>query len=336
MLIIGYLAVLAALLIVLGIQPNVPSHSQFELQRRSKKGDKKADVYLRQQKFLCDIISLQRVLTSLLLVILTVISVNLFHWTIGLMSSMIIALEIGAVARIRLWQKYSQQLYEKYESQILAIIERHQLLLLLIRSVSPTVNDSRVVESKDELLEIVARSSRVFSANEKKLINSGLKFNDMRVESVMTPRSMIEAVPVDEFLGPLTLDDLHKKGYSRFPVIQGDIDHIVGMLRIQDLLTIDCRSKSHRAEKVMSRDVYYIDKDQTLSYALAAFLKTQHHLFIVINELRETVGLLSLGDVMEELLGRKIDSEFDSEEGLCRVIERKNRNANSLKDVDIA
>lgn len=331
MLIIGYLAVLAALLIVLGIQPNVPSHSQFELQRRSKKGDKKADIYLRQQKFLCDIISLQRVLASLLLVILTVISVNLFHWIIGLMSSMIIALEIGSVARIRLWQKYSQQLYEKYELQILAIIERRQLLFSLIRSVSPMVNGSRVVESKDELLEIVAHSSRVFSANEKKLINSGLKFNDMKIEDVMTPRSMIEAVSADEFLGPLVLDDLHKKDHSRFPVIQGDIDHIVGMLRIQDLLTIDRTSKSYRAEKVMSRDIYYIDKDQTLSYALAAFLKTQHHLFIVINEIRETVGLLSLGDVMEELLGRKIDNEFDSDEELRKVIEHKNRNTDDLK-----
>lgn len=331
MLIIGYLAVLAALLIVLGIQPDVPSHSQFELQRRSKKGDKKADIYLRQQKFLCDIISLQRVLASLLLVILTVISVNLFHWIIGLMSSMIIALEIGAVARIRLWQKYSQQLYEKYELQILAIIERRQLLFSLIRSVSPMVNGSRVVESKDELLEIVAHSSRVFSANEKKLINSGLKFNDMKIEDVMTPRSMIEAVSADEFLGPLVLDDLHKKDHSRFPVIQGDIDHIVGMLRIQDLLTIDRTSKSYRAEKVMSRDIYYIDKDQTLSYALAAFLKTQHHLFIVINEIRETVGLLSLGDVMEELLGRKIDNEFDSDEELRKVIEHKNRNTDDLK-----
>ena len=103
------------------------------------------------------------------------------------------------------------------------------------------------------------------------------------------------------------------------------------MLRIQDLLTIDRTSKSYRAEKVMSRDVYYIDKDQTLSYALAAFLKTQHHIFIVINELRETVGLLSLDDVMEELLGRKIDNEFDSEEELRKVIEHKNRNTDDLK-----
>ena len=225
--------------------------------------------------------------------------------------SIIIALEIGAVARIGLWQKYSQQLYEKYEPLILTIIERHQVILSLIRSVSPVVGDSRVIESKEELLEMVAQSSGAISPSEKKLITNGLKFNDMKVEEVMTPRSMIESVPMNELLGPLVLDDLHKKGYSRFPVIDGDIDHVVGMLRIQDLLTIDRKAKSHRAETVMSKDVYYIRENQTLQHALAAFLKTQHHLFIVVNEFRETVGLLSLEDVIEALLGQKIIDEYD-------------------------
>jgi CBS domain protein len=210
-----------------------------------------------------------------------------------------------------LWQKYSQQLYEKYEPLILTTIERHQVILSLIRSVSPVVGDSRVIESKEELLEMVAQSTGAISSSEKKLITNGLKFNDMKVEEIMTPRSMIESVPMNELLGPLVLDDLHKKGYSRFPVIDGDIDHVVGMLRIQDLLTIDRKAKSHRAETVMSKDVYYIRENQTLQHALAAFLKTQHHLFIVVNEFRETVGLLSLEDVIEALLGQKIIDEYD-------------------------
>ena len=83
------------------------------------------------------------------------------------------------------------------------------------------------------------------------------------------------------------------------------------MLRIQDLLTIDRKAKSHRAETAMSKDVYYIRENQTLQHALAAFLKTQHHLFIVVNEFRETVGLLSLEDVIEALLGQKIIDEYD-------------------------
>ena len=310
-LIFGYLVTLAVLLIVLGVQPKTSSHSQFELRRRSSLGDEKAKILLRQREFLRDIISLQRAVASLCLVILSVISVYLFNWAAGLFLSIIIALEIGAVARIGLWQKYSQQLYEKYEPLILTTIERHQVILSLIRSVSPVVGDSRVIESKEELLEMVAQSSGAISSSEKKLITNGLKFNDMKVEEIMTPRSMIESVPMNELLGPLVLDDLHKKGYSRFPVIDGDIDHVVGMLRIQDLLTIDRKAKSHRAETVMSKDVYYIRENQTLQHALAAFLKTQHHLFIVVNEFRETVGLLSLEDVIEALLGQKIIDEYD-------------------------
>lgn len=310
-LIFGYLVTLAVLLIVLGVQPKTSSHSQFELRRRSELGDEKAKILLRQREFLRDIISLQRAVASLCLVILSIISVYLFNWAAGLVLSIIIALEIGAVARIGLWQKYSQQLYEKYEPLILTTIERHQVILSLIRSVLPVVGDSRVVESKEELLEMVAQSSGAISLSEKKLITNGLKFNDMKVEEIMTPRSMIESVPMNELLGPLVLDDLHKKGYSRFPVIDNDIDHVVGMLRIQDLLTIDCKAKSHRAETVMSKDVYYIRENQTLQHALAAFLKTQHHLFIVVNEFRETVGLLSLEDVIEALLGQKIIDEYD-------------------------
>ena len=310
-LIFGYLVTLMVLLIVLGVQPKTSSHSQFELRRRSGLGDEKAKILLRQREFLRDIISLQRAVASLCLVILSVISVYLFNWAAGLILSIIIALEIGAVARIGLWQKYSQQLYEKYEPLILTTIERHQVILSLIRSVSPVVGDSRVIESKEELLEMVAQSSGAISSSEKKLIANGLKFNDMKVEEIMTPRSMIESVPMNELLGPLVLDDLHKKGYSRFPVIDGDIDHVVGMLRIQDLLTIDRKAKSHRAETVMSKDVYYIRENQTLQHALAAFLKTQHHLFVVVNEFRETVGLLSLEDVIEALLGQKIIDEYD-------------------------
>ena len=67
---------------------------------------------------------------------------------------------------------------------ILTIIERHQVILSLIRSVSPVVGDSRVIESKEELLEMVAQSSGAISPSEKKLITNGLKFNDMKVEEV--------------------------------------------------------------------------------------------------------------------------------------------------------
>jgi CBS domain containing-hemolysin-like protein len=131
------------------------------------------------------------------------------------------------------------------------------------------------------------------------------------------------------------LDDLHKTGHSRFPVTDGDIDHVIGMLHIQDIFTLDAK-RSVTAEKAMEPRVFYIREDQTLDHALVAFLRTHHHLFIVVNEFRETVGILSLEDVIEALLGRKIIDEFDTHEDLRLVAMRNPRgNNHPLKSEDV-
>ena len=135
----------------------------------------------------------------------------------------------------------------------------------------------------------------------------------------MTPRSVIEAVPLGETLGPLVLDELYKTGHSRFPVYDKDLDHIVGMLYLHDLL--DLRQGSQPAKEAMQTKVYFVREDRDLSHALHGFLKTKHHLFVVVNEYRETVGLLSLEDVIEALVGVKITDEFDAFDDLRAVAE---------------
>lgn len=314
-----YIVVFLCLLVVLGIHPQLSSHSRFELQRRVHAGDSEAELLLKRHMLLRDIFSLQRVISAILLVVLSVIGVELFHWAVGFFISILIALEAGALARVSLWQKYSQKLYEKYEAKILTVIEKYPAIFRTIRSVAPIPNDHYGIESKDELLSMVKQSGDVLTKDEKRLVINGLSFNEISIDTVMTPRSMIESVKSDELLGPLVLDDLHKKGYSRFPVVKDDIDHVVGILYVQDLLMIDPKSKSRRADAVMDKNVYYIRNDRSLKYALAAFLKVQRHLFVVVNEFRETVGLLSLEDVIEALLGRKIVDEFDVYEDLRKA-----------------
>jgi CBS domain containing-hemolysin-like protein len=78
----------------------------------------------------------------------------------------------------------------------------------------------------------------------------------------------------------------------------------------------------------MEKKVYYIHQDQTLDAALAAFLKTRHHLFVVVNGYRETAGLLCLEDVIEALLGRQIIDEFDLHDDLRAVAEREAKHNN--------
>ena len=332
-----YIVVFLCLLVVLGIHPQLSSHSRFELQRRVHAGDSEAELLLKRHMLLRDIFSLQRVVSAILLVVLSVIGVELFHWAVGFFISILIALEAGALARVSLWQKYSQKLYEKYEAKILAVIEKYPAIFRTIRSVAPIPNDHYDIESKDELLSMVKQSGDVLTKDEKRLVINGLSFNEISIDTVMTPRSMIESVKSDELLGPLVLDDLHKKGYSRFPVVKDDIDHVVGILYVQDLLMIGPKAQSRRADAVMDKNVYYIRNDRSLKYALAAFLKVQRHLFVVVNEFRETVGLLSLEDVIEALLGRKIVDEFDVYEDLRKAAgtNPQNNNLSTKKRRDV-
>lgn len=322
------LVILALLVAVAGVQPARTATSEFELTRRKEKGDKVATAAVRREALLGDIVSLRRVCEALLVVLFTISSVATFGWLLGVIVAVVVALEYGALARVTLWQRLVQKNYERYEPQLLDFIEKVPWLFKILRTVTPGKPRQAQLESREELQYLVAQSGHLLSGDEKKLIAHSLQFESRPVSEIMTPRSVIDSISSKELLGPLVLDDLHKTGHSRFPVTDGDIDHVVGMLYVQNLLTLD-KKRSLTVEKAMEPKVFYIREDHTLSQALAAFLRTRHHLFVVVNEYRETVGLVSLEDVLEALLGRKIVDEFDAHEDLRAVAERNPRGNNS-------
>lgn len=324
------LVILALLVAVAAVRPVRSSLSEFELIRRKEKGDKTAAGVLRRESLLSDVLSLQRVCEALLVVLFTVTSVATFGWLLGIVVAAVVALEYGALARVGLWQRPTQKAYEQYEEHLLDFVEKVPWLFKILRSVTPSGPHKVQLESREELQHLVVQSGHLLSNNEKKQIEHSLQFESRQVNEIMTPRSVIDSISKKELLGPLVLDDLHKTGHSRFPVIDEDIDHVVGMLYVQNLLTLD-KKRSLTAEKAMEPKVYYVREDHTLAQALAAFLRTRHHLFVVVNEYRETVGLLSLEDVIEALLGRKIVDEFDAHDDLRAVAERNPRGNNLPK-----
>jgi CBS domain containing-hemolysin-like protein len=303
------------------MRPSQVSTSYFELKRRSEKGDKDAAWHLHREQRLGDIISLQRVITAVLLVLTAVMAIVALGWLWGIITAVLVALFYGRLAHLALIERLASRLYAALEPKLLKLITRYPRIAASLRSVVLESEDFHQIESREELEHLVEKSSGILTTEQKQLIVHSLKFDDTAVKDIMTPKSVIDSVKDGEFLGPMVLSELHKLGHSRLPVINGDIDHVVGMLYIQDLLTLD-NKRSVTAEKAMEPKVFYIRQDQTLQYALAAFLKTRHHLFIVINEYRETVGLLTLEDVIEALLGRKIVDEFDAHDDLRAVAER--------------
>lgn len=332
--VLGLICIL--LIMVASIRPLRSSMSIFELERRSVGGDQTATSVLRRENSLGDILSLQRIIVAMVLVIFVIVSVAILGWFVGSIIAIVVALEYGAVSRLSFVQSHTMKLYNRIEPHILNFIEKFPTLFKVIRSVPSSDTDTNTqLDSREELQHLVSQSGSILTSDEKNLIVHSLSFGTQEVRSVMTPSSVIDTISHSEFLGPLTLDELHKKGHSRLPVIKGDLDHVIGVLHLQSLLALDIK-KSVTAEKAMEARVFYIREDQTLHHALAAFLRTHHHLFIVVNEFRETVGLITLEDVIEALLGRKIIDEFDSHEDLRTVALRNPRQNNQpIKHEDV-
>lgn len=321
------------LLLVVGAKPSRSLLSRYELERRIKADDKGAKQTLRRESLLSDVYSLQRILSALLLVVFSPIAIIVLGWVFGIILSLLLALEYVAIARLKPVRSIADRLYIKIEPKLLDWIEKFEPVFKFIRGREELMTGSGKVASVDELVHIIEQSDGVLTKSEQKLLIHAIQFEDKLVSDVMTPRSVIDSVDRSEVLGPLMLDQLHKTGHSRFPVVDGDIDHVIGMIYLNELVQIE-RKKSLTAEKAMSDKVYYIREDQTLGHALNAFIRTHHHLFIVVNEYRETVGVISLEDVIERILGRQIIDEFDAHDDL-RVVAARNPRANNTGGKDV-
>jgi metal transporter CNNM len=187
--------------------------------------------------------------------------------------------------------------------------------------------------SKDELIKIVEEHSRSSDSDveedELRIVENALNFGDKLIEEVMTPRSVIEAIDQDEVISPVILDELHKTGFNRFPVYEGSIDKVVGT----SILARPRAGKrqDHRQRRPWRAKAYFVNEKEKLDDVLNAFFKTKHHMFVVVNEFSEVVGLITIEDVIEEILGKQIVDEFDQYEDMRVVAKKQAQEAPSNK-----
>lgn len=320
-----FLVVIFALIVIVsGFRPKHHSFSVFELKRRQANREPAALAAAEREELLVDIITVQHIIVAILLVMFTMLMIGWFGWLVGGSASCLAALFYGRIARIDIVDSQSQRVYRHSEDLLLRLIKKYPKVFKVLRHSVPAPREDTHVESRDELQHLITNSHHILTNEEKSLFTHGLQFSSRKVNEVMTPRAKITSIGAKEMLGPLVLDDLHRTGHTRFPVIDKDIDHVIGLLHIQDLLSLD-NKRSVTAEKAMEPRVFYIHQEQTLQHALMAFLRTHHHLFIVVNEDQETVGVLSLEDTIEALIGHKIVDEYDAHNDIRHVARRKVR-----------
>lgn len=174
---------------------------------------------------------------------------------------------------------------------------------------------------REDLLALLDRqrqqSDSRFSNDELSLLAHALTYSQKLVRDIMVPRRGVKNVRADEAIGPITLAELHDSGHSRFPVYEGDNeDKIVGTLFLRDLVNV---RKGGLVKNLMDKAVFYVHEDYTLEQALHAFLKTKRHMFIVVNNFEEYVGIITIEDILEQVIGHKIVDEFDKYDDMRAV-----------------
>jgi CBS domain containing-hemolysin-like protein len=307
---LGILAVffLGGLVLISAMQPVRSNYSLKELRRRAKTSSLYT-LELDRYELYPALHTLLRVAGAVFLVALTCLVIAAFGWFIGIFIAIVVAIFYAPLGRLSAVKKASSSLYAAIEPKLLDFAARFIKVLEALREPSVKIRESvPKVHSQDELAELIEHSGEAVGENERRLLTAALAFSGKKVKSIMTLRTNIDSIKHTEFLGPLVLDELHALGHSRLPVINKNLDTVVGILHLRDLLSLDIRN-SMTAESAMEKKVFYINQNDTLEHALAIFLKARHHLCIVTNDALETVGLVTLEDVMEALIGRRIISE---------------------------
>jgi magnesium and cobalt transporter len=180
-------------------------------------------------------------------------------------------------------------------------------------------------ENRAELLELLhdAQKRNLLDADAMSMIEGVFQVSDLSVRDIMIPRSQMDVVdiarPIEEWM-PMVLETAH----SRFPAVDGDRDKVVGILLAKDLLryyasdSFDLRG--------MLRPAVYIPESKRLNVLLRDFRANRNHIAIVVDEYGGVAGLITIEDVLEQIVG-DIEDEYDFDEEEDNILEVNEANA---------
>ena len=156
----------------------------------------------------------------------------------------------------------------------------------------------------------------IIERSEKEMISSVFEFGETLVREVMIPRPDIVAVPANIQIDPL-LKLVRDDGHSRFPVFDGALDKVIGILYVKDLLVRYDEIKNSFDLSKLTRAVYFVPETKKLDDLLREFQKRKIHMALVVDEFGGISGLVTIEDLLEEIVGEIVD-EYDQEEpSLC-------------------
>lgn len=178
---------------------------------------------------------------------------------------------------------------------------------------------SLITAAEFKTLVEIGEDEGIIDQEERELLQRVFEFGDQRVSQIMTPRTDIFALEVSEPLA-MALPKIKEARFSRIPVYEGTIDHVIGVLYAKDLLPYSRHPEREMPLRDMLHPAYFVPESKRIDELLGEFQRNKVHMAIVVDEYGGVSGLVTMEDALEELVGEIVD-EFDTEEILCRQLD---------------
>lgn len=303
--------------------------SVLKLQERFKSAGREGqfDEFLKSADRLMFTCSFLRMLTNASILLTLVHLMRGHHYLLTFLAALVI-LEIFAVIIPHSWAKHAGEMILPRTffllkalmyliRPFLATADLHDRLVRRLTGSSPEPTE----EAEEEILGAVEQGKieGVVDEEEMEMIENVLELDETTAAEIMTPRTALVAVPVGADLQ--TVLKTLERGHSRIPVYDGTIDNIVGLLYAKDLLSLVGKDPKDFDIRGLMRPPYFVPESKTLRDLLHEFQTQKLHIAVILDEYGGTAGLITIEDILEELVGEIADEYEDTPSEHLRKID---------------
>jgi len=190
--------------------------------------------------------------------------------------------------------------------------------------------------SKEELLEsaLLSEDEGVLDEQESDIIENILRLDDIKVQDILTPRSVVFALEGNRTIADIVKNEADIFKYSRIPVFEDNIENITGMILTKQLFAQALKDDSVELKNIQ-KDIYRINEQVPVSWALDLFIEKKEHMFLVLDKYDQVEGIVTLEDCVETILGVEIVDESDAHVDMRELAKLKMRLQRKRQDKDL-
>ena len=183
-----------------------------------------------------------------------------------------------------------------------------------------TKGDGEISVTEDELYDIIEDMTEEGSLDEEQgeLISSALQFGEVTVESILTPRVDLEAIDIADSLDAI-LSQVKSQNHSRLPVYEGSIDNVIGILQIRRFIKAYLRQKEALDLRALLDKPFFIHQSTKIDELLPVLSRQRQNMAVVTDNYGGTLGIVTVEDILEELVGEIWDEDDVVEEPIVRL-----------------